>query len=47
MDVEHLGPVPDYVWLYLLGEAQQAGQESFAEQAWQYITEFSPDYMSE
>jgi hypothetical protein len=37
----------DYVWMYLMSEAQQAGHEGFAEQAWLYVTEFSPDYMSE
>ncbi|HWR42884.1 hypothetical protein [Sporomusa sp.] len=44
---ESVMTAPDYVWLYLMGEAQQAGHEGFTEQAWQYVTEFSPDYMSE
>ncbi|WP_371375983.1 hypothetical protein [Sporomusa aerivorans] len=37
----------DHVWLYLLYEAQLAEQEGLAEQAWQYVTEFSPDYRPE
>ena len=37
----------DDVWLYLLHDAPLAGQEGLIEQAWQYVTEFSPDYLAE
>ena len=35
----------DYVWHYLLTEKQLSDEDGLREQAWQYVSEFSPDYM--
>lgn len=45
MDGEKFSMMPDYVWYYLLAESEEAEHEGLVEQAWQYATEFSPDYM--